>query len=183
MRIRLIRLYAYYCLDNHIVNQFDKRTNKLFCLFVRWVWVPPVASPKPRKRSLLMPGSEIEQLLPPKTPSRVKKNPNLLFSLFTGFNQWVVPNKAASFEIPGFRKSGFCGWYRATTLQFAKKISNNRSVADQPGAINSRRDLFYDKSSKTRPFRRRSHRQAKVLREPDEFGKKRRGIMELHGES
>ena len=88
--------------------------------------------------------AQIEKLAPAKTtfPSK-KKHKVLLFSLFTGFNHWVVPHTAAVVEILGQKSGAFevvssndIAMFEKNNLkQFDAVVLNNNC------SINPRRDL------------------------------------------
>jgi type 1 glutamine amidotransferase len=130
--------------------------------------------------------AKIQQLAPDKTtfPTK-KKHKVLLFSLFTGFNHWVVPHTAAMVEILGQKSGAFevvssndIAMFEKNNLkQFDAIILNNNC------SINPRRDLFYDKLIENKSL---SEAQATAkARELEEnllsFVKKGGGLMALHG--
>lgn len=130
--------------------------------------------------------SQIEKLAPAKTtfPTK-KKNKILLFSLFTGFNHWVVPHTAAVVETLGQKSGAFeivssndIAMFEKNNLkQFDAVVLNNNC------SINPRRDLFYDKvrEDKSMP---EDNVIAKAKEMEDNllnFVKKGGGLMALHG--
>lgn len=130
--------------------------------------------------------AKIEQLAPAKTtfPTK-KKHKILLFSLFTGFNHWVVPHTAAMVEILGKKSGAFevvssndiTMFEKNNLKQFDAVVLNNNC------SINPRRDLFYDKLIENKSLSEaEATAQAKVLEENLlSFVKKGGGLMALHG--
>ncbi|MFB9294324.1 ThuA domain-containing protein [Persicitalea jodogahamensis] len=130
--------------------------------------------------------AQIEKLAPAKTtfPTK-KKHKVLLFSLFTGFNHWVVPHTAAVVEILGEKSGAFevvssndIAMFEKNNLkQFDAVVLNNNC------SINPRRDLFYDKLSENKSLSEaETTAKAKELEENLlSFVKKGGGLMALHG--
>lgn len=129
---------------------------------------------------------KIEKLAPDKTtfPTK-KKHKILLFSLFTGFNHWVVPHTAAMVEILGKKSGAFevvssndiTMFEKNNLKQFDAVVLNNNC------SINPRRDLFYDELSKDKSLSETAlTSKAKELEENLlSFVKKGGGLMALHG--
>ncbi|MPR34080.1 ThuA domain-containing protein [Salmonirosea aquatica] len=129
---------------------------------------------------------KIEKLAPAKTtfPTK-KKHKILLFSLFTGFNHWVVPHTAAMVEILGQKSGAFevvpsndiAIFEKNNLKQFDAVVLNNNC------SINPRRDLFYDKLSENKSLSEaEATAKAKELEENLlNFVKKGGGLMALHG--
>ncbi len=130
--------------------------------------------------------AQIEKLAPAKAtfPAK-KKHKILLFSLFTGFNHWVVPHTAAVVEILGQKSGAFevvssndIAMFEKNNLkQFDAVVLNNNC------SINPRRDLFYDKLREDK-----SMPEDKVIAKAKEmeenllsFVKKGGGLLALHG--
>lgn len=130
--------------------------------------------------------AQIEKLAPAKTtfPSK-KKHKVLLFSLFTGFNHWVVPHTAAVVEILGQKSGAFevvssndIAMFEKNNLkQFDAVVLNNNC------SINPRRDLFYDKLREDKAMAEdKVTAKAKELEDNLlNFVKKGGGLMALHG--
>ena len=130
--------------------------------------------------------AKIEKLAPAKTtfPTK-KKHKILLFSLFTGFNHWVVPHTAAMVEILGEKSGAFevvssndIAMFEKNTLkQFDAVVLNNNC------SINPRRDLFYDELSKDKSLSETVlTRKAKELEDNLlNFVRKGGGLVALHG--
>jgi len=130
--------------------------------------------------------AKIEQLAPAKTtfPTK-KKHKVLLFSLFTGFNHWVVPHTAAMVEILGQKSGAFevvpsndiMMFEKNNLKQFDAVVLNNNC------SINPRRDLFYDKLIENKALSEaEATAKAKELEENLlNFVKKGGGLMALHG--
>uniref|UniRef100_UPI0035935517 ThuA domain-containing protein n=1 Tax=Persicitalea sp. TaxID=3100273 RepID=UPI0035935517 len=130
--------------------------------------------------------AEIEKVAPAKTtfPTK-KKHKILLFSLFTGFNHWVVPHTAAVIETLGAKSGAFevvssndiAMFEKSTLKQFDAVVLNNNC------SIGTHRDLFRDKVSEDK-----SLSEDKVVAKAKEleenllnFVKKGGGLMALHG--
>ena len=130
--------------------------------------------------------AKIEKTAPAKTtfPSK-KKHKVLLFSLFTGFNHWVVPHTAAVIETLGAKSGAFevvssndIAMFEKNNLkQFDAVVLNNNC------SIGTHRDLFRDKVSEDK-----SLSEDKVVAKAKEleenllnFVKKGGGLMALHG--
>lgn len=129
---------------------------------------------------------KIYELAPDKTDAPVsKKHKVLLFSLFTGFNHWVIPHadfviktlgeKSGAYEI--IKSTDVYLFEKATLKQFdAIVLNNNCSVG--PG-----RDLFYDALSVNSTFSEEEKRRKAAEFEDNllEFVKKGGGLAALHG--
>lgn len=130
--------------------------------------------------------AQIEKLAPAKTtfPAK-KKHKILLFSLFTGFDHWVVPHTAAVVEILGQKSGAFevvssndIAMFENNNLkQFDAVVLNNNC------SIGTNRDLFRDKVSEDK-----SLPEVKVIAKAKEleenllnFIKKGGGLVALHG--
>ena len=130
--------------------------------------------------------AQIEKLAPAKTtfPAK-KKHKILLFSLFTGFDHWVVPHTAAVVEILGQKSGAFevvssndIAMFEKNNLkQFDAVVLNNNC------SIGTNRDLFRDKVSEDK-----SLPEVKVIAKAKEleenllnFVKKGGGLVALHG--
>ncbi len=130
--------------------------------------------------------AKIENLAPAKTtfPTK-KKHKILLFSLFTGFNHWVVPHTAAVVEILGQKSGAFevvssndiAMFEKGTLKQFDAVVLNNNC------SIGTHRDLFRDKVSEDKSMPEdKVIAKAKVLEENLlSFVKKGGGLVALHG--
>lgn len=130
--------------------------------------------------------AKMEKLAPAKTtfPTK-KKHKILLFSLFTGFDHWVVPHTAAMVEILGQKSGAFevvssndIAMFEKNTLkQFDAVVLNNNC------SINPRRDLFYDELSKDKSLSETVlTSKAKELEENLlNFVRKGGGLVALHG--
>lgn len=128
----------------------------------------------------------MEKLAPAKTtfPTK-KKHKILLFSLFTGFDHWVVPHTAAMVEILGQKSGAFevvssndIAMFEKNTLkQFDAVVLNNNC------SVNPRRDLFYDELSKNKSLSETVlTSKAKELEENLlNFVRKGGGLVALHG--
>ncbi len=130
--------------------------------------------------------AKIEKTAPAKTtfPTK-KKHKILLFSLFTGFNHWVVPHTAAVIETLGAKSGAFevvssndiAMFEKSNLKQFDAVVLNNNC------SIGTNRDLFRDKVSEDK-----SLSEEKVIAKAKElednllsFIKKGGGLMALHG--
>ena len=130
--------------------------------------------------------AKIERIAPAKTtyPAK-KKHKVLLFSLFTGFNHWVVPHTNAVIEILS-QKSGAFNVIQSNDIMFFKKdklkdfdvvvLNNNCSIG-------TNRDLFRDKLSEDK-----SLTEAQTIAGAKEleqnllnFVRKGGGLMVMHG--
>lgn len=130
--------------------------------------------------------AKIERIAPAKTtyPAK-KKHKVLLFSLFTGFDHWVVPHTNAVIEILS-KKSGAFDVVQSNDISFFKKgklkdfdvvvLNNNCSIG-------TNRDLFRDKLSEDK-----SLTEAQTIAGAKEleqnllnFVRKGGGLMAMHG--
>ncbi len=114
-----------------------------------------------------------------------KKHKVLLFSLFTGYDHWVIPYADAVIEILS-EKSGACEVVRSVDISmFEKKnlkkfdaviLNNNCSKGDH-------RDLFYDALLKNKKLsdKERFEKSAELESNLLSFVKKGGGLMALHG--
>ena len=130
--------------------------------------------------------AKIEQSAPAKTtfPAK-KKHKILLFSLFTGFNHWVVPHTDAVIEILG-KKSGAFDVVQSKDIALFKKENLKQFdavVLNNNCSIGTHRDLFRDKLSEDK-----SLTEAQVIAGAAQleqnllsYVKKGGGLMVLHG--
>ncbi len=130
--------------------------------------------------------AQIEKLAPAQAtfPTK-KKHKILLFSLFTGFNHWVVPHTAAVVKILGEKSGAFevvssndIAMFEKNNLkQFDAVVLNNNC------SIGTNRDLFRDKLSEDKSMAEdRVIARAKELEENLlSFVRKGGGLVALHG--
>lgn len=114
-----------------------------------------------------------------------KKYKVLLFSLFTGYDHWVVPHTDAVIKILS-EKAGVCEIVRSVDISMFEKhtlkkfdaviLNNNCSKGDH-------RDLFYDAllENKKLSDKERFEKSAKLESNLLSFVKKGGGLMVLHG--
>jgi uncharacterized protein len=117
-------------------------------------------------------------------PSK-KKHKVLLFSLFTGFNHWVVPHTTAMVEILGDKSGAFevvtsndiTMFEKNNLKQFDAVVLNNNC------SINPRRDLFYDKliENKSLTEEQATAKSVELQQNLLNFIKKGGGLVTLHG--
>ncbi|TDB62270.1 ThuA domain-containing protein [Arundinibacter roseus] len=129
---------------------------------------------------------KIEKLAPEKTtfPSK-KKHKILVFSLFTGFNHWVVPHTSAMIDILGTKSGAFevvqsddIRMFEKNTLKkFDAVVLNNNC------SINPRRDLFYDKliENKTMTEAEATAKSNELQQNLLNYVRKGGGLLTLHG--
>ncbi len=113
-----------------------------------------------------------------------KRHRVLLFSLFTGFNHWVVPHTDAVIEILS-EKSGLCdvvqttdvSWFAPERLaRFDAVILNNNC------SIGPKRDLFYDALKKAGlPQAQCDAKAAELEKNLIEYVAQGHGLLALHG--
>ncbi len=130
--------------------------------------------------------AKIENLAPakPTYPSK-KKHKVLLFSLFTGFDHWVVPHTAAMVEILAKKSDAFEVVTTNDIMMFEKNNLKqfDAVVLNNNCSINPRRDLFYDQLIKNKSLTeeqataKSSEMQENLLN----FIKKGGGLLALHG--
>jgi uncharacterized protein len=130
--------------------------------------------------------NKIKELAPAKThfPSS-KTHKVLVFSLFTGFDHWVVPHTEAMMRIVTEKVGGFeltyttdINYFDENTLQKfdAVVLNNNCSIRDK-------RDMFWDvfKNDKKLDSIQAQKKAAKFEKYLLDYVKKGGGIMSIHG--
>jgi uncharacterized protein len=130
--------------------------------------------------------AKIRNLAPAKTtyPSK-KKHKVLLFSLFTGFNHWVVPHTDAMIEILADKSGAFEVVQSNDIMMFEKnKLKEfDAVILNNNCSINPRRDLFYDKliENKSLTEEQATAKSSELQQNLLSFVKKGGGLMTMHG--
>lgn len=130
--------------------------------------------------------AKIEKIAPDKTTFPVKKKHKvLLFSLFTGFNHWVVPHTDAVIEILG-KKSGAFDVVQSNDIALFKKENLKQFdavVLNNNCSIGTHRDLFRDVLSENKSLTEAQVIAGAAQLEQNLLGyvKKGGGLMVLHG--
>lgn len=129
---------------------------------------------------------KVEKLAPAKPGVQPKKSRKVLvFSLFTGFNHWIVPHTDAIMKILSEKTGAFEVEFSNDIYQFEKKNLKKYDavVLNNNCSVGPRRDLFLDVLDKD-PDLTGDQRKAKAAAlESDLIGyvKKGGGLMVIHG--
>lgn len=130
--------------------------------------------------------NEIKSLAPEKTHfPKSKTHKVLVFSLFTGFDHWVIPHTEAMLKTITEKAGGFDMTYTREVKYFDRKwlqqfdaiiLNNNCSIGDK-------RNLFWDvfKNDPTMDSIQAMKKAAKFEKYLLQFVKRGGGIMSLHG--
>lgn len=130
--------------------------------------------------------SKIEKLAPAKTTFPTsKKHKVLLFSLFTGFNHWVVPHTNAVVKTLADKSGAFDVVQSNDIAMFEKNNLKQYDIVvlNNNCSINPRRDIFWDKLSENKSLSEAeiSKKAAELEQNLLNFVKKGGGLMALHG--
>lgn len=129
---------------------------------------------------------KIEKLAPAKAEVQPAKHHKILvFSLFTGFNHWVVPHVNAVMKVLAEKTGAFEVEISTDIHQFEKKNLKNYDavVLNNNCSVGQRRDLFLDvlDQDKNLTENERKKEAAKLEANLIEYVKKGGGLMVIHG--
>ena len=129
---------------------------------------------------------KIEKLAPEKAEVPVqKKHKVLVFSLFTGYNHWVIPHTNAVMKVLGDKTGAFEVEVSTDIFRFEKKSLKNYDavVLNSTCSVGPRRDLFMDVLDKDESLSD-DQRKAKAVELENNllnYVKKGGGLMVVHG--
>ena len=129
---------------------------------------------------------KIEKLAPEKAEVQSNKHHKVLvFSLFTGFDHWVVPHANAVMKVLAEKTGAFEVEISKDIFKFEKKNLKNYDavVLNNNCSIGPRRDLLHDvlDQDKNLTDDQRKKKAAKLESNLIEFVKKGGGLMVIHG--
>lgn len=129
---------------------------------------------------------KIEKLVPAKAEVQPKKHHRVLvFSLFTGFNHWVVPHTDAVLKVLAEKTGAFEVEFSKDIYKFEKKNLKNYDavVLNNNCSVGPRRDLLLDvlDQDKSLTDEQRKKKAAELEANLIEYVKKGGGLMVVHG--
>lgn len=129
---------------------------------------------------------KIEKLAPEKAEFQAKKHHKvLLFSLFTGFDHWIVPHTNAVMKVLAEKTGAFELEISNDIYQFEKKNLTNYDavVLNNNCSVGPRRDLLLDVLDKDKNLTddQRKKKAAELESNLIEYVKKGGGLMVVHG--
>lgn len=129
---------------------------------------------------------KIEKLVPSKPEVKPKKSRKILvFSLFTGFNHWVIPHTTAVMKVLGEKTGAFEVEVSTDILMFEKKNLKKYDavVLNNNCSVGPRRDLLMDVLDKDQSLtaEQKKKKAAELESNLIEYVNKGGGLMVLHG--
>lgn len=129
---------------------------------------------------------KIEKLAPAKAEVQPKKQHKVLvFTLFTGYNHWVIPHTNEVMKILGKKTGAFEVEVSTDIYKFEKKNlkSYDAVVLNSTCSVGPRRDLFMDVLDKDEKLtnEQRKNKAAELEANLIDYVKKGGGIMVVHG--
>ena len=129
---------------------------------------------------------KIEKLAPAKPEVQPKKHHRVLvFSLFTGFDHWVVPHTDAVMKVLAEKTGAFEVEFSKDIYQFEKKNLKKYDavVLNNNCSVGPRRDLLHDvlDQDKSLTDEQRKNKAAELEANLIEYVKKGGGLMVVHG--
>ena len=129
---------------------------------------------------------KIEKLAPEKATVQPKKQHKVLvFSLFTGFNHWVIPHTNAVMKVLGEKTGAFQVEVSTDIYKFEKKSLKDYDavVLNSNCSVGPRRDLFLDvlDQDKSLTDKQKEEKAAELEANLISYVKKGGGLMVIHG--